>query len=83
MILAALNGVGGKEYLIQQAKSNPVAFMALVGKIVPRDTNVTIRKVTEMSDDELASQLAAARDALRDAEGMDIASRGGADETRH
>ena len=35
MVLAALNEVGGIEYLKGQAKKNPVAFMALLGKILP------------------------------------------------
>jgi hypothetical protein len=32
MVLAALNEVGGVEYLKRQAEKNPVAFMALLGK---------------------------------------------------
>jgi hypothetical protein len=35
MILGALNGVGGQMYLQAQAKENPVAFMTLVGKVLP------------------------------------------------
>jgi len=40
MILSALAGVGGVNYLQQQAAENPAAFMALVGKTLPRDVNV-------------------------------------------
>jgi hypothetical protein len=35
MVLAALNELGGIEYLKRQAEKNPVAFMALLGKILP------------------------------------------------
>ena len=35
MILAALDAVGGAEYLRRQAKKNPVAFMSLLGKLLP------------------------------------------------
>ena len=35
MILAALENVGGLKYLEEQAKLNPVAFLTLVGKLLP------------------------------------------------
>lgn len=35
MILAALDGAGGAEYLQQQALANPSAFMQLIGKVLP------------------------------------------------
>lgn len=35
MILSALDGAGGVEYLQKQANENPVAFMTLVGKVLP------------------------------------------------
>lgn len=35
MILDALDGAGGVEYLIEQAHSKPAAFLALVGKVMP------------------------------------------------
>ena len=35
MIEAALEKAGGETYLAQQAQDNPVAFMALVGKVLP------------------------------------------------
>lgn len=35
MILAALSGVGGQEYLQAQAAANPTAFLTLVGKVLP------------------------------------------------
>jgi hypothetical protein len=35
MILDALDGAGGLDYLIEQAHKNPVAFIALIGKVLP------------------------------------------------
>ena len=35
MILAALDGAGGIEYLKAQAFETPAAFMTLVGKVLP------------------------------------------------
>lgn len=35
MILGALNDAGGKKWLVQQARENPAAFMALLAKLLP------------------------------------------------
>lgn len=35
MILGALTANGGQTYLEQQARENPVAFMTLLGKVLP------------------------------------------------
>lgn len=35
MILKALSNAGGVRYLTKQAKENPIAFMTLVGKVIP------------------------------------------------
>lgn len=35
MIVQALDNAGGVEYLQRQADENPVAFMGLVGKVLP------------------------------------------------
>ena len=40
MILQALKGAGGMEYLMAQAADNPTAFLTLVGKVLPLDTNM-------------------------------------------
>ena len=37
MIVGALEDAGGQDYLRAQAKDNPGAFMALVGKTLPKD----------------------------------------------
>lgn len=41
MISRALIAAGGEAYLTEQAKENPPAFMALVGKTLPKDVTVT------------------------------------------
>lgn len=35
MILGALDDAGGQAYLTKQAEDNPVAFLSLVGKVLP------------------------------------------------
>ncbi len=35
MVIAALEGAGGMDYLIEQAQKNPTAFLTLVGKVLP------------------------------------------------
>jgi len=60
MILAALDKAGGAEYLLEQAKDNPNAFLTLVGKVLPmqltgdKDNPVTfeqiVRKVVDAKD---------------------------------
>lgn len=35
MILSALDEAGGASYLLTQAKTNPNAFLTLVGKVLP------------------------------------------------
>lgn len=42
MILEALQESGGKKYLMEQASENPTAFMALVGKTLPREIKAEI-----------------------------------------
>lgn len=42
MILSALNGVGGQAYLEQQAIEQPVAFMGLVGKVIPSEIKAQV-----------------------------------------
>ena len=37
MIMNALDNVGGVDYFVTQAKENPVAFMGLIGKILPKE----------------------------------------------
>jgi len=37
MILNALDQAGGEAYLLEQAHKNPVAFLTLLGKLLPLD----------------------------------------------
>lgn len=41
MILKALDKAGGSEYLFKQSKENPTAFLALIGKLIPIDVDIT------------------------------------------
>jgi len=41
MILGALEQAGGVGWLAKQADENPVAFMALLGKLLPSDLQVS------------------------------------------
>lgn len=40
MVLGALDKAGGETYLQKQAMENPPAFMALVGKCLPKDIKI-------------------------------------------
>ncbi len=42
----AFDQVGGVAYLVGQAKDNPVAFMGLIGRVLPKDVTV---KVSELA----------------------------------
>jgi hypothetical protein len=60
MIEGALSAVGGQKYLEQQAKKNPVAFMTLVGKLVPKDVNVdTTTRYENMTEEQIQARIAA------------------------
>ena len=55
MILGALSDVGGQEWLAKQANLNPVAFMGLLGKVLPlqlanADDNKPLRVVFKWAD---------------------------------
>lgn len=39
MVLDALAGLGGVDYLMQRGKENPAAFLTLVGKVIPLQVN--------------------------------------------
>lgn len=43
MILTALNNVGGVAYLQTQALNEPVAFLGLVGKILPKEIDANVK----------------------------------------
>ena len=37
LVLIALDLAGGEDYLTKQAHENPVAFLSLLSKLIPRD----------------------------------------------
>lgn len=58
MIENALADSGGEGYLRQQAMDNPTAFMALVGKLIPKDMTVK-HEITAHVRHELVEQAVA------------------------
>lgn len=42
LIRGALDEAGGQHYLVHQAKINPVAFLGLLGKIIPQEVKSQI-----------------------------------------
>ena len=42
MVLSALDELGGQDFLTEQARENPVAFLTLIGKMIPRQVNADI-----------------------------------------
>lgn len=58
MIDQALREAGGVEYLKKQAMENPAAFMGLIGKILPKDVNLSGHlEIENLSDEELNKRL--------------------------
>lgn len=55
MVEEALHRAGGVDYLVGQAHSNPTAFLALVGRLLPRnikaDVNVETRSLADVLQD--------------------------------
>jgi hypothetical protein len=47
MILASLDDVGGQAYLARQAEENPVAYLGLIGKVLPTTLNATVEEKSE------------------------------------
>jgi hypothetical protein len=59
MIVAALDEVGGPAYLVEQARSNPTAFLTQLGKVLPLQVNATVkRNIREYSTEELLAIIA-------------------------
>ena len=49
MINNALHKAGGEDYLLRQADENPVAFMGLIGKIIPKQVDVDANLTGELN----------------------------------
>lgn len=56
MVLAALDGAGGRVYLQQQATENPGAFMSLLGKCLPKDVNLNAKIGLDQMLEEAAAR---------------------------
>ena len=61
MVLEALDELGGKEWLKEQAGKNPVAYMGLLGKILPT-------QLTGTDDGPMEIRWIAHEEALRELE---------------
>lgn len=61
MVLTALDEAGGAEYLAKQAIENPPAFLALVGKLLPRTGTLEIESRMTLEQLVAASYPEAAR----------------------
>src|SRR4249919_2633597 len=62
MILAALEAAGDVEYLLQQTSKNPVAFLSLLGKLLPtqltgKDGGAIAFDPRHVSDAEVSAQI--------------------------
>jgi len=53
MVLEALDRAGGADYLLEQSREQPQAFMALLGKCLPRELNVAHTVTLESLLDEV------------------------------
>lgn len=47
LIRSALDEAGGQAYLVNQAKTNPSAFMTILGKIIPQDVKAHVQHAFE------------------------------------
>jgi hypothetical protein len=63
MILGALDDAGGQVYLARQADENPAAFLALLGKVLPKNIEAT-HIINQLSDAELDAKIAALNEQL-------------------
>jgi len=71
---AAFNEAGGADYLVQQAHENPVAFMTLLGKVLPREITADVRadvSVSSIDAGKLSSAALAEILAAKGANGTD------------
>ena len=41
-VLSALETLGGEQYLVEQGKANPAAFMSLLGRILPTEVKAEL-----------------------------------------
>jgi hypothetical protein len=67
MIHGALDDLGGRAYLVAQGRENPVAFMGLVGKIIPKVVIGDIENPLQLSIEDKRKAETAARQAALEA----------------
>lgn len=64
IILQSLSKAGGSAYLAEQAKKNPAAYLALIGKVLPQDINASVTQkpyTPEQADAAVREALDAAK----------------------
>lgn len=44
----AFEQAGGVGYLVQQSQDNPVAFMSLIGRVIPKDVTVQVNQLVDV-----------------------------------
>jgi hypothetical protein len=47
MLMGSLDAVGGQEYFERQAEANPVAYMTIIGKLIPSELKAEIDAKTD------------------------------------
>ena len=47
MLMGSLDSVGGQEYFERQAEANPVAYMTIIGKLIPNELKAEIDAKTD------------------------------------
>jgi len=56
MVAAALDDLGGVDYLVLQADLNPVAFLALVAKLIPTQVSAEVKTIHGLAERLEAAQ---------------------------
>ena len=74
-ILEAFEKVGGVDYLCKQAEANPTAFLSLLGRILPTQTELTGKDGQELIPKPDLSKLS--HDQLRTLAAIKLATDGG------
>jgi hypothetical protein len=67
MVHQALHNAGGVDYLTAQAEANPKAFMALVGKTLPKEMSIEL----QVASRDLLEKINARRQQLADMQTID------------
>ncbi|MDA8259537.1 MAG: hypothetical protein M0Z99_28520 [Betaproteobacteria bacterium] len=57
MVRASLDRAGGLDYLVKQARMNPGAYLALLGKVLPKEIAATVEARTYIVAPEQAASM--------------------------